>query len=446
MRDGRLRDDTEERLARWGDRREAVRAILLTSTRAVPGAEVDAFSDYDAVLVVRDVRSFAADRGWIGDFGDVLVAYWDPIRPDPDHGLDALGNVTWYADRPRIDFTVWPVALLERVAAAPALPAELDAGYRVLLDKDGLAARLAPPTYAAYVPVPPDEATFLATVNDFLVGAPAVAVALLRDDLLPAKWVLDYDMKHVYLLPMLQWRAACDRGWAAPARALGKGLRKELPPDLCRELRGSYAGGEPAENWAALLRTMALFRRVAREVGERLGYAYPEEAHASRDRSGGPAAAQGCAPGRPGAAPGATETRRHRGAAPPRSPRPPPPRRRPGPASAAGRGSGRRRRCGRWRTARSGGRPRRAAEAGPPGPWRRRGSSRPRRPRPSAAGGCSTCRPGRGSGGRARRTPGGWPGRPPAPPCRGPPPKGGPGAWSASVPCRARHRRTRTLR
>ena len=33
--------------------RDAVRAVLLTSTRAIAGAEVDAFSNYDAVLVVR---------------------------------------------------------------------------------------------------------------------------------------------------------------------------------------------------------------------------------------------------------------------------------------------------------------------------------------------------------------------------------------------------------
>ena len=35
--------------------------MLLTSTRAIPGTEVDAFSDYGAVLVVRNVGSFAAD-------------------------------------------------------------------------------------------------------------------------------------------------------------------------------------------------------------------------------------------------------------------------------------------------------------------------------------------------------------------------------------------------
>jgi aminoglycoside 6-adenylyltransferase len=270
-------DEVESRLVRWGREREAVRAIFLTSTRAIPHAEVDAFSDYDAVLVVQDILPFAVDREWIADFGEVLVAYWDPIRPDPDYGFEQLGNVTWYLDRPRIDFTVWPVPLLDRIVAAPELPAELDAGYRVLLDKDGLAAQLREPTYTAYIPSPPDEAAYLATVNDFFVGAPAVAVSLLRDDLLPARWVLDCDMTHVYLLRMLQWRMQCDHAWAEPARALGKGLRKGVPADVWGELRGLSAGATMADTWAALFQTMALFRKVARVVGDRLGYTYPDE-------------------------------------------------------------------------------------------------------------------------------------------------------------------------
>lgn len=272
-----IADEVEDRLIAWANGLDAVRAIVLTSTRAIPGAEVDAYSDYDAVLVVRDVRPFADNRDWLADFGEVLVAYWDPIQTEPDYGLDVLGNVTWYVDRPRIDFTLWPVELFERIVAAPSLPAELDAGYRVLLDKDGRAARLRPPTYGAYVPAPPDEETYLSTINDFFVDAPAVAVGLLRDDLLPARWVLDCDMRHLYLVRMLQWRMECDAGWEVPARALGKGLHKGLPADLWRELHATYAGGGAAGNREELFRTMALFRRVAREVGERLGYAYPDD-------------------------------------------------------------------------------------------------------------------------------------------------------------------------
>ena len=61
MPDTLLTDEVEGRLVSSAHRRDAVRAVLLTSTRAIAGAEVDAFSDYDAVLVVRNVGSFAAD-------------------------------------------------------------------------------------------------------------------------------------------------------------------------------------------------------------------------------------------------------------------------------------------------------------------------------------------------------------------------------------------------
>jgi len=104
-----------------------------------------------------------------------------------------------------------------------------------------------------------------------------VAVSLLRDDLLPAMWVLDCDMTHVYLLRILQWRMECDYEWAVPARALGKGLRKGLPADVWDELRRICVGAATADTWEALFQTMALFRQVARDVGDRLGYAYPDE-------------------------------------------------------------------------------------------------------------------------------------------------------------------------
>ena len=258
------------RLTLWADRKDPVRAMLLTSTRAIPDATVDILSDYDAVLVVEDVRPFFEDRSWLGDFGEVLVAYWDPIYPDPDHGIEQTGNVTQDADGLKIDFRLWPVALARRTAQAPALPDELDAGYAVLLDKDGLFDAMPPPSYGAYVPDRPDEGTYLTVVNDFLSDAPYVAKFLWRDELLPAKWCLDYDMKHVYLLRMLEWRMERDHGWSVPAGRLGKGLKKYLPAEIWKELEGTFVGADIADNWEALFRTMALFRRVATDVADDL--------------------------------------------------------------------------------------------------------------------------------------------------------------------------------
>jgi aminoglycoside 6-adenylyltransferase len=269
--------DVLRRLVRWADRKDPIRAVLLTSTRARPHAPVDALSDYDAVLVVEEILPFFEDRSWLGDFGEVLVAYWDGIERDPDHGVGQTANVVQYVDGLKIDFRLWPVDLLQRIAVAPKLPDELGAGYAVLQDKDSLAAGLRPPTHKAYVPDAPDEEAFLTWVNDFFSDAPYVAKCLLRDELFPAKWNLDYDMKHVYLRRMLEWRMECDRGWSEPTDWLGKGLKKQLPPEIWEELEGTYAGADPEENWEALLRTMALFRRVGLEVAEDLGYAYPRD-------------------------------------------------------------------------------------------------------------------------------------------------------------------------
>jgi aminoglycoside 6-adenylyltransferase len=263
------------RLTRWAERRDSVRAMLLTSTRTNPSAQVDVLSDYDTVLVVEDVRPFFENRSWLYDFGEVLVAYWDPIHPDPDHGIEQTGNVVQYVDGLKIDFSLWPVALLRRIARAGVLPDELDAGYTVLLDKDHLTVGMRPPTYEAYIPDRPDEETYLTVVNNFFSDAPYVAKCLWRDELLPAKWCLDYDMKYVYLLRMLEWRMERDRGWSEPTGKLGKGLKKRLPRGIWKELEGTYAGAGTADNWEALFRTMALFGRVATEVAADLGYHYP---------------------------------------------------------------------------------------------------------------------------------------------------------------------------
>lgn len=271
--------DVIDEIIRWAAAREAVRAVLLTSTRAVPGAPVDVLSDYDVILIVHDIAPFVAERGWLSDFGEVLAVYWDPVHPNPQFGIEQCANVTQYDDGLKIDFTLWPVALLERIAAAAELPAELDAGYRVLLDKDGLAAGLRPPSGEAYRPKPPDRAAYETHVNDFLSDAPYVAKCLLRGELFPLKWALDYDMKHVYLRPLLEWRVGVATDWSLPVGALGKGLQKRLPAELWAELERCYADAEPEGNWEALARTLALFRRVALEVGAALGYEYPHERH-----------------------------------------------------------------------------------------------------------------------------------------------------------------------
>ena len=270
-------EEVIRRLSQWGEQWDSIRAMLLTSTRAVPKAPVDDLSDYDVILIVNDIRRFFEERSWLTDFGEVLVEYWDPIHPEPDHGIEMFANVIQYADGLKIDFTLWPVDLLRKIIEAPTLPAELDAGYRILLDKDHLTDDIPPPTYKAYIPIPPTFEVYQKTIEDFFSDAPYVAKCLLRGELFPTKWALDYDMKHIFLRVMLEWRMEVDHDWSVPTGALGKGLKKYLPPEIWLQLEETYVGADIDDNWEALFRTMTLFRQVAMEVGEALGYAYPQD-------------------------------------------------------------------------------------------------------------------------------------------------------------------------
>lgn len=264
-----------EGLIQWGEQEPRVRAMVLTSSRAIPNAHTDVFSDYDVILGLTEVRPFFADRAWLEAFGRVLVLYRDPLH---EHlGCLESGYVTQFESGLKIDFSLWPIEKLWHIAADPELPEEFDAGYRVLLDKDHLLDRLKPPTYRGYLPRPPTEAEYLTVVELLFHEATYVAKHLWRDDLMAAKYNLDYAMKHDDLLPMLEWLVEIDHGWSVKPGPYGRRLKRWLRPDLWAELEGTYAGGGLEENWEAVFRTIALFRKVAIEVGERLGYAYPHD-------------------------------------------------------------------------------------------------------------------------------------------------------------------------
>jgi len=92
-----------------------------------------------------------------------------------------------------------------------------------------------------------------------------------------AKYNLDQAMKMNNLRLVLEWRIEIERGWSVKPGAYGKGLKRLLDPETWQELEDTYVGAGAQENWEALFRTIALFRRVAIEVGEDLGYGYPRE-------------------------------------------------------------------------------------------------------------------------------------------------------------------------
>jgi aminoglycoside 6-adenylyltransferase len=263
-----------DRLTRWATQHALVRALLLESSRANEQATLDAFSDYDVLLVVSDVRLFVEDDAWLGDFGLPLVTFRDTKQV---WGFETYARLILYADYTKIDYLIWPVPLLQQMVERQALPDLLDWGYRALVDKDGLTAGLPAATRTAYIPPRPTEREYHALVEGFWWETIYVAKNLWRDELLHAKYNLDVVMRHELLLQMLEWRVEVEYDWAWKPGIVGRGLKAQLAPETWSALEATWVGANLDENWDALFTMAALFRRVALKVGSALGYAYPHQ-------------------------------------------------------------------------------------------------------------------------------------------------------------------------
>jgi aminoglycoside 6-adenylyltransferase len=238
------------------------------------GLPVDLFSDYDVIVFVPDPAAFVADLEWQSVWRQPLARWGDE---DELYGHEISFRGVVYDDWLKIDWSIWPERLLEVIAGRSALPDRLDVGYRVLLDKTGVTERWQAPTYRAHIPSPPTQAEYDALVDEFWWSSSYVAKGLWRGEVVNAKRALDVDMKLGVLRRFLEWKVELENDWSVKPGAYGRGLERMLEPETARELAATYAGAGIEENWEALFATIALFRRIAIEVGEAMGLVYPQQ-------------------------------------------------------------------------------------------------------------------------------------------------------------------------
>jgi len=269
----RSEEEMMDLLLKWADSQDVIRGLLLTSSRADPDATIDVFSDFDVIVIVTDPQQFFDNDAWLEEFGTVITLYKDPVHIE--YGFEALARITQYEDANKIDFAIWSVGLLQGIVDSNELPDHLDAGYKVLVDKDGLANQLKPPTYATFIPSIPTEEEYQMVITEFFNITAYVAKNICRGDLMQLKYCLDFLAKHDYLLKVFQWKIEIDNDWSINPGRGGKGLKKHLDPETWSEFERTYVGAGKEENWEALFSTIALFRNVAVEVANQLGFSYP---------------------------------------------------------------------------------------------------------------------------------------------------------------------------
>lgn len=272
MKLGTNETDVLARFGRWASVDGHVRAAVLTSNRATLAGPRDILSDYDIALIVSDVEAMVRDDGWINGGGSPLLRVRDVVQ---SFGLPVQSDMVLYDDGTKIDYTLWPLELTERIVEAGALPDDFDDGYRVLLDKDGLTSGWPTPSHTAHIPDKPTAREFRSLVEEFWWVATYVAKYLWRGEVLTARVILDQELTWLVLLRFLVWRIEIDHGWRVQPGFFARGMQRHLDDETWRELLALWAGYE--KTWESLDRAIHLFRRVATSVARDLGYAYPDD-------------------------------------------------------------------------------------------------------------------------------------------------------------------------
>ncbi|MBS7528495.1 aminoglycoside 6-adenylyltransferase [Fusibacter paucivorans] len=251
----------------WAERIDNIRMVVLTSTMADAKAQTDFLSDYDVELYVHSLVPFLKNDKWFEALGDVMVRW--PLNPASTFDKAWVTRLVLFEDGTRIDFQV--TANLEIASA------HYDNGCKVLLDKDGLSAQIAAPTYTAYNIRKPTEAMYLKVTSEFWWNAYYVPKYLWREQLPFAKYMMDYILRYEYVHQMVDWYIGLAHKWQVETGALGKYYSVLLPKEIWQAYEATFAGADLQENWDAFYRLIDFFRMLSKEVGTKLGYPYPEK-------------------------------------------------------------------------------------------------------------------------------------------------------------------------
>jgi aminoglycoside 6-adenylyltransferase len=260
------------RFVAWARTQPDIRAAIVVGSRARADHPADEWSDLDLLVFTTDPDRLLSRTDWLEHVGVPWLTFLEPTATGGrverrvlfEGGLD-------------VDFVPAALELAQQFAAQgwpPEIAGVIRRGARVVLDKDGLAARLDLAPGAPSHTQPPSRDEFLNLVNDFWYHAVWVAKKLRRGELWTAKSCCDSYMKRL-LLTMIEWHARAAAGWSNDTWHSGRFLEQWADPRAVEGLRAAFAHYDEAGVRRALFATMDLFRWLATETAARLGYPYP---------------------------------------------------------------------------------------------------------------------------------------------------------------------------
>jgi aminoglycoside 6-adenylyltransferase len=277
----------------WAADRNDLRAIAVVGSHARSDHPADPWSDLDVIFMARRPKRYLDGSDWVEEIETPWLAILEPTVV----GDEQIFHFT-FAGGTKVDLVVVSSIAFSMAARAlatlrrhpsllPLLPRRirdqlatlsdlLNRGYRFVLDKDRMSDRLQPGDLLTRRPGPPSEEDFLDLVKRFLNEQVSFALKMRRGEFFVVRTQGESRLIGL-LLQMIEWHTQVTSDHWSPVFEHGRFLEEWAPPLVIEQLRGTFAGYDPAEIWAARLKAFDLFRSLAEEMARRLGYVYPTQ-------------------------------------------------------------------------------------------------------------------------------------------------------------------------
>ncbi len=285
-------EELVEKFVQWAETRSDIRGAFIVGSRARVDHPADEWADLDITLITTDPERYLSRSDWVENIGNPILTFLEPTATGG--GMERRVLFEGMLD---VDFAIAPKTKVEYIVQI--LPSFLRKrlmkaflkkessivnifrrGMRVLVDKDGMLLQLQTliPSIENPPPHPPTQSEFLEVINDFLYHAVWTAKKLRRGELWTAKFCLDSYMKWRCILPTIEWHTRATKGWTFDTWLNGRFLEEWADPRALEALHSSFAHYDKDDIKRALLTTMDMFRWIAAETAEKLGYQYSTKA------------------------------------------------------------------------------------------------------------------------------------------------------------------------
>ncbi len=236
-----------ERLVDWARAEDNLRSAVIIGSRARADHPADQWSDLDVLVIARDDPAHAGSRAyidraeWVAQIGAPWLTFAEPSADSR-----TLERRVLFAGGLDVDFAVFPVEAVQHMLEHGVPPDALDVfrrGARVLVDKDGWAARILAAAREPSPPPPPAEGEFLNLVSDFWYHTVWTAKHLRRGELWWAKTGCDDHLKYLLRRMLRSSVGSIVAGARRPRRrprhdfAYAKSAARALPGGMGRPAR-----------------------------------------------------------------------------------------------------------------------------------------------------------------------------------------------------------------